>query len=346
MRRVAGVAAVIILLMVVGNVAAFWIFGADPGPGSGGFDRDRDGPGGFWVLPVLLLVAGGVAVGRTVRRSAGVLGDVMEAADRVAAGDNTARVPPRGPGEVRQLAVSFNAMADRLAEHDARRRALMADVAHELRTPLAVVRGRVEGMLDGVYPREDAQLEPLLDQVAVMTRLLEDLATLSTAEAGVLQLHREPIAPGRLIAEAAAAFAPQAEAAGIALTVAASDVGLAPIEVDPVRVGQVLDNLIANALRWTPAGGRIRVSADPDTTAGTGVAGEGAVVFAVEDTGPGIAPEELTRVFDRYAKSADSGGSGLGLAIARRLVEAHGGEIWAHSAVGAGTVIAFRLPPS
>jgi len=202
-------------------------------------------------------------------------------------------------------------------------------------------------MLDGVYPREDAQLEPLLDSVAVMTRLLEDLATLSTAEAGALRLHREPIASARLVAEAVAAFAPQAGAKGIALVARSAD--LAPIEVDPVRIGQVLDNLIANALRWTPAGGRVTVTADPSMLPSPGIGtwaeGEGeGVVFAVADTGPGIAPEELGRVFDRYAKAADSGGSGLGLAIARRLVEAHAGEIWAHSEPGHGTVIAFRLP--
>jgi signal transduction histidine kinase len=204
-------------------------------------------------------------------------------------------------------------------------------------------------MLDGVYPREDAQLEPLLDSVAVMTRLLEDLATLSTAEAGALRLHREPIAPARLVAEAVAAVAPRAEAKRVELVARSAD--LAPIEVDPVRIGQVLDNLIANALRWTPAGGRITVTADasllPSHGIGRGARDEGdSVIFAVADTGPGIAPEQLPHVFDRYAKSADSGGSGLGLAIARRLVEAHAGEIWAHSDPGAGAVIAFRLPSS
>ena len=347
MRRVAAFVAALFLLVVLLNVILFAAFDRDSRFGPNG-DREGGGPVGFWIIPVVLVVVGGVTVVRAVRRSAGAVGDVMEAADRVAAGDYAVRVVPRGEGEVGQLAVSFNAMADRLAENDARRRALMADVAHELRTPLAVVRGRVEGMLDGVYPRDDGQLEPLLDSVAVMTRLLEDLATLSTAEAGALQLHREPIAPARLVAEAVAAFAPQAEAKGVALVSRAAD--LAPIEVDPVRVGQVLDNLIANALRWTPTGGRVTVTADPevlpspDLERGPGGEGDG-VIFAVADTGPGIPPDQLPHVFDRYAKSADSGGSGLGLAIARRLVEAHAGEIWAHSEVGHGTTIALRLPP-
>ena len=331
MRRVGVIVAAVLLLMILGNVVFFAAVGTDRWGGGDRPNTDHDGPFGFWIVPVALLLAGGVAVFRTVRRSAGAVGDVMEAADRVAAGDLAVRVSPRGPGEVGQLAVSFNAMADRLAEHDARRRALMADVAHELRTPLAVVRGRVEGMLDGVYPRGDAQLEPLLDSVAVMTRLLEDLATLSTAEAGALRLHREAIAPARLVAEAVAAFAPQAEAKGVSLVARSTD--LPPIDVDSVRIGQVLDNLIANALRWTPAGGHVTVTADPDSTG---------VILA--DTGPGIPPEQLPHVFDRYAKSADSSGSGLGLAIARRLVEVHAGDIWAASEVGRGTTIALRLP--
>ena len=369
MRRVGAFVVALVLLVVLVNVALFAAFDRDSRFGP---NDDRDGgPVGFWLIPVVLVVAGGVTVVRAVRRSAGTVGDVMEAAGRVAAGDYAVRVQPRGQGEVGLLAVSFNAMTDRLAENDARRRALMADVAHELRTPLAVVRGRVEGMLDGVYPRDDAQLEPLLDSVGVMTRLLEDLATLSTAEAGVLRLHREPTAPARLVVEAVAAFAPQAEAKGVTLVGRSAD--LAPIEVDPVRIGQVLDNLIVNALRWTPVGGRVTVTADPDLVnlrvpslgrgtapfsplpSGRGAGGEGAsvdtatarpVIFAVADTGPGIAPDQLPRVFDRYAKAADSGGSGLGLAIARRLVEAHAGEIWASSEQGAGTTIALRLPPS
>jgi len=266
-------------------------------------------------------------------RTAAALGDVMDAADRVAEGDYAARVPVPAKGEVAGLARSFNAMASRLEVDAQQRRALFADVAHELRTPLSVVRGNVEGMLDGVYPRDDERLETLLDETAVMTRLLEDLRTLSLAESGVLRLHNEPTEVARLVDDLLTAFEPRAAAAGITLTAAVG--AMPPVALDPVRIRQTLENLLANALRHTPRGGKVWLEAR--LTGKT-------VCFAVADTGQGIPPEHLPHVFDRFWKSADSGGSGLGLAIARGLVEAHGGEIRAESAPGRGTTVRFDLP--
>jgi two-component system sensor histidine kinase BaeS len=305
------------------------LWGGQFGPGGG---RGWNGP----PFPLLILGLLGVAflAGRAVRRLATPIGEVMEAADRVAGGDYSARVQVRGPGEVGRLADSFNQMTERLQANETQRRALLADVTHELRTPLSVIRGNVEGMLDGVYPADGAHLGPVLEETAVMARLLDDLQTLSTAEAGVLRLHRERVGPLALAQDAAAALRPRAERAGVSLDVR----GAAPVpqlDVDQVRIGEVLANLLTNAIRHTPRGGAVRVVVSP---------APGGVAFAVSDTGPGIDARDLPHVFDRFVKSADSGGAGLGLAIARSLVEAHGGRITAESAPGAGTTMRFELP--
>jgi signal transduction histidine kinase len=224
-------------------------------------------------------------------------------------------------------------MAERLEGDESRRRNLLADVTHELRTPLAVIRARVEGLRDGLYVG-DEHLALIEDETRVMARLLDDLQLLSNAEAGALRLHRERTAPVDLVDGAVAAHGPSATSAGVSLS---SDVepSLPLVDVDAVRIGEVLSNLLTNAIRHTPSGGSVTVSARRD--------GEG-VAFAVSDTGLGIAPEDLERVFDRFARSSDSGGSGLGLAIARSLVRAHGGEISATSSPAAGSTFRFKLP--
>ncbi|HVD12856.1 MAG TPA: HAMP domain-containing sensor histidine kinase [Actinomycetota bacterium] len=304
---------------------------------TGGFQPGERG-GGPPAVPVAIVILGIVVVallvGRLVRRMAAPIGDVMEAAGRVAGGDYGARVRARGPVEVRRLAQSFNQMAGRLEANEQQRRTLLADVTHELRTPLSVIRGTVEGMLDGLYPADSSHLGPVLEETAVMARLLDDLQTLSTAEAGMLRLHREPVEPATLAQDAVAAFAARAATAGVTLDWHAA-AGVPELDVDPVRVGEVLANLLANALRHTPAGGSVEVSVEP--------AGGGAR-FTVSDTGRGIDPSDLPHVFDRFVKSADSGGVGLGLAIAKSLVEAHGGSITAESRPGGGTTMRFVLP--
>jgi signal transduction histidine kinase len=225
-------------------------------------------------------------------------------------------------------------MTERLSTSEELRRNLLADVAHELRTPLSVIRGHAEGILDGLYPADRAHLEPLLEETAVMARLLEDLQTLSTAEAGVLRLHRERVDPADLIADAISAFGPRASERNVRLERHLSD-DLPQLDVDRVRIGEILSNLISNALRHTPSGGSVAVSAERS---------ERAVVFAVADTGRGIPAGALSQVFDRFVKASDSGGAGLGLAIARALVEAHGGAISATSELGRGTTVRFELP--
>lgn len=316
------------LVFTIGVIATH-VFGDHNASGSGWNGWNGPPIGGFVVLGLLVLFAV-----RFLRRTAAPIGDVMEAAERVAAGDYATRVDPRGSREIQQLAVSFNAMTARLAANEEQRRRLLADVTHELRTPLSIIRGNVEGMLDGVYPRDDEHLSPIVEETKQMARLLEDLHTLATAEAGALTLHREAVEVGELIADVVAAYAPRAANAGVRLETTVEP-GLPDAELDPNRVRQVLENLLSNALRYTPAGGSVTVSARPR--------GEG-IECRVADTGRGVAAEQLPTIFDRFAKSADSGGSGLGLAIARSLVETHDGTIAASATPGGGLTVSFMIP--
>lgn len=217
-------------------------------------------------------------------------------------------------------------VARAFAEQDRLRRQLMADVAHELRTPLAILQGRIEGLLDGVYPRDEAHLAELLDETRHLSRLVEDLGTLAHAEAGALELRKEAIDLGDLVRDVAASL-PRP----IAVEVPAD---LPPLEVDPVRIRQVLLNLLANALRHTPAEGviSVEVQAQPQR-----------MLIRVRDTGSGIAPEDLPHLFERFQKGSDSRGSGLGLPIARKLVLAHGGDIGIESTPGQGTEVTVSL---
>ena len=258
----------------------------------------------------------------------------LEAARKVEAGDFTARVPERGPGELRRLARAFNAMTARLQADEESRRALLADVTHELRTPLTVIRGQIEAILDGVYPADEEHLRPVLEETRQLSSLIDDLRTLSLAESGALRLHREATDLGVLIGETVAAFRGSAEQAGVTLTIESSG-DLPLLEIDPVRIREVLDNLIGNALRYTPHGGRVCVHTTADAAM---------VTLAVSDTGSGIDSSTLPSIFDRFYRSGESPGSGLGLAIARRLVEAHGGRITAASEPGNGTTMTFTLP--
>jgi signal transduction histidine kinase len=287
------------------------------------------------IIPIVLIFVGLLLVGRAFRGFALPIGDLVDASSRVADGDYSARVAERGPREVRSLTRAFNSMAARLQTTDELRRALLADVTHELRTPLTVIQGNLEGLLDGVYPRDDAHLQPILDETRVLSRLIDDLRTLALAESGALQLQKEPTDLATLIGETVASFRAQADAAGVTLEI---DIGanLPMVNIDPARIREVLENLIANALRYSSSGGKIGVQST--------VKSESSVAIRVIDTGKGIAADELPHIFDRFYKSRDSRGTGLGLAIAKNLIAMHGGDISAQSEVGKGTTIQFTLP--
>src|SRR6266540_391371 len=228
-RRVGLVVAAFFALMFVANAVAWGLFR--------GFGRG--GHRGF--APVVTILGVGLliavfAAGRAVRRFGRPVGEVMEAAARVAAGDYEARVEEQGPREMRRLARSFNAMTTRLQANEEQRRNLLADLAHELRTPLSVIQGGAEGMLDGLYPIDRAHLEPLLEETRVMSRLLDDLQVLSTAEAGALRLHRELVAPADLVANAVAACRARADAEGVRVERRVTS-RLPDVDVDTVRIG-------------------------------------------------------------------------------------------------------------
>jgi two-component system OmpR family sensor kinase/two-component system sensor histidine kinase BaeS len=266
----------------------------------------------------------------------------MAAADAVAGGDLSVRVRENIPGEFGQLARSFNRMAAELASVEQQRRNLTADVAHELRTPLHIIQGNLEGILDGVYLPSGEHIAATLEETRLLARLVSDLQTLSLAEAGQLPLHRAPLSAADLLEDTATSFSGPAAAAGLELRlelpVPAEELLL---DGDPDRLEQVLNNLVGNALRYTPGGGHITLGAQ---------AIAGGVRLTVADSGAGIAPEDLPHIFDRFWKGdrtrarREGAGSGLGLAIARQLVQAHGGQIWAESQPGQGTTFFIDLP--
>ena len=286
-------------------------------------------------LPLAALVVVGLILSaRWLWRSTRTIGALIDTADRVAGGDYSGRVEP-GSGQLGSLAAAFNEMTNRLRTDDERRRELLADVAHELRTPLQVIRGSVEGMLDGFYPADPDRLRPLLDQTIVMAHLLDDLRTLSMAEAGVLELHREPVDPRAVAEDAIRTFRSAAEEARVTLEATIAPNAPSLLEADPLRLAEILANLVANAVRHTPKDGRVSVHV---------AGGDRSALFEVTDTGTGIPDDQLPFVFDRFVTAADTGGTGLGLSIAKRLVEAHGGTIEAKGTSSGGTTIRFSIP--
>jgi signal transduction histidine kinase len=322
----------VLLLGVVGALALAWLAASALGIVA---PSARAGATILLVGGMLGSVAAVAALVGMMRRVGTPLRSVMDAADRVAAGDYAARVTEHGPPPIRALARAFNTMTARLQSHDRLRRDLMADVAHELRTPLTIIQGRLEGLLDGVYPRDDGQLEELLGEAQVLSRLIEDLRTLALSESGALPLQIEPTDVGALALDVARAFAGEAASRHVDVIVDAP-ADLRPLDIDPVRIREVLTNLVSNAVRHSPSGGTVLVHVEETAS--------GAVATEVRDTGAGMTADDLAHAFDRFYKGPGSGGSGLGLSIARSLVAAHGGEIHASSEAGRGTTMAFTLP--
>jgi signal transduction histidine kinase len=332
-RRMALLLVGLLTLVGIGaSTVVRWVFDA-----AGGSERHlplRFVPFVFMALMIASMLL--LTFFAVMRRVGSPMGDIVSAAHRVGSGDYGVRLEERGPRFLRVVARSFNSMTAQLESQDQQRRQLMADIAHELRTPLSVIQGRLEGLVDGVYPRDEARMAELLEDTRMLTRLVDDLRTLANAEAGNLPLRKEPTDLSVLLHDSVASFAAEARDTQIDLRVEeATELPL--VEIDPLRIREVLTNLIANAVRHTSAGGRILVTAEAEAAAGR-------VQVAVVDTGSGIPPEELPRIFDRFYKGASSRGSGLGLTIARNLVLAHGGQISADSQPGRGTRIQFNLP--
>jgi two-component system, OmpR family, sensor histidine kinase BaeS len=292
------------------------------------------GPGQFAWIGALVLVILVAAVGlRSIRRMTGPMDNLIQAAGRIEKGDYSASVPEYGPPEMRSVARAFNAMSARLKLTDEQRRSFLADVAHELRTPLSIIRGQAEGIADGVYPADAAHIEPILDATRGLEVLVEDLRTLVLTDAGSLVLNREPLDPTVLVHDVLASFKAQAESAEVNLG-GDLDYGVPMVDVDPARMRSAIANVISNAIRHTPPGGDVRVRVQ---SAG------GQVTISVTDTGEGIPAELLPKVFERFVKAPTSTGSGLGLAIVHDIVTAHGGKVEIESTQGVGTTVRMTL---
>ena len=265
---------------------------------------------------------------------------LASAARGIARGAYSERVPVAGSDELADLGTVFNEMAGALESAERRRRELMSDVAHELRTPLATIEGYLEGISEGVIAPDAETWRTLQTEAHRLSRLVADLDKVSRAEERQLALRVEPTAPGALVTAAISAARPAYAAKAVELQ-PEIEPRLPELAVDPDRIGEVLGNLLDNALRHTPAGGRVEVAARWR---------DGAVELSVIDTGEGIAPEHLDRVLERFwradpARTRERGGSGIGLTIARALVEAHGGRIRAESeGPGRGARFAVTLP--
>jgi len=294
------------------------------------------------LIALLAALAIGFFLFRAITRP---IDQLTHAAHQLAQGDLGARVavddhPARlGSDEISELGTAFNTMASNLQQSEQVRRDMTADIAHELRTPLAVMRGNLEALLDGVYPFDAEHLNPVLNQVTLLTRLVEDLRTLALAEARQLPLNKRPVDLAVLLQSVLTSFEAQAAAQQVALHTELA-ANFPPVDLDPDRIQQTVGILISNALRYTPPQGSISVATKTDRAS---------VTIEVADTGGGIAPEDLPHVFDRFyradkSRARESGGSGLGLAIAKSLVEAHGGSITVHSEAGRGTQFDVRLP--
>ncbi len=269
---------------------------------------------------------------------------MMEVSRRIAAGHYRERVDVTGGDELGQLAHSFNQMALTLEQTEAMRRDLIGNVAHELRTPLASIKGYMEGLIDGVLPPDPGTYHQVYYEADRLQRLVDDLQELSRVEAGAFELNCRPLALERLIQQTADRLRPQFEEKEVRLNLVFSP-NLPPVPADEDRLSQVLLNLAGNALQYTPPGGAVTIS-----VSGPPASPPGQVLVAVQDTGLGITAHHLPHLFTRFyrvdkSRSRAGGGSGIGLTITRYLVEAHGGRIWAESpGEGRGSTFSFTLP--
>jgi two-component system, OmpR family, sensor kinase len=291
------------------------------------------------VLALLL----GLALSRSLTAP---LQRLSAAARGIAQRDFSRRVQPEGSAELVEVALAFNEMAAALDESEQQRKNMVADVAHELRTPLAVLQGNLQALLDDLYPLDKAEVSRLYDETRLLSRLVDDLRDLALADAGQLGLNLGAVDAVALVSDVGESLGLAADAQEVALKLELEE-DLPPVLADSDRLAQVLRNLVTNALRYTPPGGTITLSARRD----------GAFLrLAVADTGEGIAPEDLVRVFDRFwradrsrsrdggTKGLGEGGSGLGLAIAQSLVRAHGGKVWVESVRGVGSTFNAVIP--
>jgi len=283
-------------------------------------------------VAILALLFLGSLARNVMRRNFAPVGELIDATRRLGEGDTGVRIRNLRPGPLAAVGASFNRMAERLEAEDERRRRFLADITHEMRTPLTVVRGEVEAVLDGLH--DTNSLDLVLDEVDLMDRLLEDLRVLAMAEAGRLTLHPEATDMSSLINDVVATHATVMESQGVSLELEVDDY-IPEMSIDPQRVRQILNNVVSNALKQMPDGGVLQISANVTTTT---------VELTVGDTGPGVPPDQLETIFERFVRSGDTAGTGLGLSIARDLAVAHDGSLVAENRPGQGAVFRLSLP--
>jgi signal transduction histidine kinase len=310
-----------------------------------GMKEDLDGPpdappaeiqrrlAGFMVFSVVVGFGGGVIIARVVSAP---ITELFKAADKIGKGNLNVRVSPHGSQEMIDLAATFNKMAAELQHAETLRNNLMADVAHELRTPLAILEGNLRAALDKVYALDDAEIANLYGQTRHLTRLVNDLRELSLAEAKQLHLEKHPTDLNALLMDSIQALEPLVLDKNVRLSLESAP--LPEVAVDPTRIRQALFNLLSNALRHTPEDGEIHIRCELKNSQ---------IILSVADTGDGLTPEQLAVIFDRFyradkSRSRETGGTGLGLAIAKAIVESHGGQVKAFSR-GAGLGSEFSI---
>lgn len=305
----------------------------------------------LWASVTALVAALAVSI-FVSRRVVTPIRQMMQASRHIAAGHYRERVEVTGEDELGQLAQSFNQMATTLEQTEAMRRELIANVAHELRTPLSSIKGFMEGLIDGVLPAQPGTYQQVYREADRLQRLVNDLQELSRVEAGEFELNRRPLTIGDLIQQTADRLCPQFEEKEVALKVELPD-GLPPVLADEDRLNQVLLNLVGNALQYTPGGGTVTITAKTPASIrlpNGQTAANPQLIVNIQDNGLGIGPEHLPHLFTRFyrvdkSRSRAGGGSGIGLTITRHLVEAHGGHIWAESeGDGQGSTFSFSLP--
>ena len=320
------------IMLFTGGTAAilYWVF------------SEYAGVRNIWLLlcgaPFALVILAIITIVTLYNRFGKPLGQIFNAIDSVAEGNLSARVPENNSDMFSELFKRFNKMVSELERSDQQRRNLTTDIAHELRTPLHIIQGNLEGIIDGVYQPTPEHINNTLDETKLLARLVNDLQTLSLAEAGQLPLHPTRFLLADLLADLTSSFSSQAASLGISLQTNTHDPSK-EFSADYDRLNQVLSNLISNALRHTPEGGKISIKTE---------ATDSGIKIVVKDTGEGIPAEELPFIFDRFWRGDKSRtgriNSGLGLAIAKQLVLAHHGTIEAQSKINEGTIFTIELP--
>ncbi|MCK6566280.1 MAG: hypothetical protein DCC59_03515 [Chloroflexi bacterium] len=321
-------------MLFIGGVSAllYWAF------------TEYSGIRNIWLLvcgaPFVVIFLAFFTVSRLYMRFGRPMEQIFSAIDSIAEGDLSVRVKENNSDMFSELVKRFNKMVEELERADQQRRNLTADIAHELRTPLHIIQGNLEGVVDGVYQPTPEHINSALDETKLLARLVDDLQTLALAESGGLPLHPTRFLLADLTDDLASSFSSQAASRGIDLTFRLAD-PKQEVTADYDRLNQVLSNLISNALRHTPPGGQISVEA------GSIIGGERSARITIKDSGEGIASENLPFIFDRFWRGdksrRDRNNSGLGLAISKQLILAHKGTIEAESEAGRGTTFIIEL---